>query len=104
MRTRKSNPFHARNVVDGLEQPREITRRVVGSLVVVHDLAEQLHLPPSRFGRRAHLREDLRLRPHTLLPAGIRHNAKTAVLVTPFDNRDPGSYEVAPPGDGKRKR
>jgi hypothetical protein len=49
----------ARDRVQPLQQRREVARGIVGRLVVVDDLPEQLHFP--RPGpRRAGIREDVR--------------------------------------------
>ena len=62
MRAREADALDAGNLVDRFEQRREIARRIVRRLVVIHDLAEQLDLAPAAGRRLAHVGEDLRLR------------------------------------------
>ena len=65
-------------VVHRFEQPREVAGRVVGSLVVVHDLSEELHFPEAAVGGVPHLCKDLRFRPHPLVAARVRDDAEAA--------------------------
>jgi hypothetical protein len=51
MRAREADAIDAGNLVDRFEQCREIARRIVRRLVVVDDLAEELHLPAGRSPR-----------------------------------------------------
>ena len=62
MRAREADAIDAGNFVDRFEQRREIARRIVRRLVVIHDLAEQLDFAPAAGGRLADVGEDLRLR------------------------------------------
>ena len=104
MRAREPDPLDARHVVDGLEQPRKVTAGVVGRLVVIDDLAEELHLAEPLAGRGAHLVEDLGLRTHALVAARVRHDAEAAALVAALDDRDPRPDRVVSPRQAERER
>src|SRR5829696_3478032 len=78
MRAREPNSIDARNFVDLFEQCREIARRIVRRLVVIHDLAQQLDLASAAVGRLADVGENLRLRSHALVAAGVRDDAERA--------------------------
>ena len=64
----ESNPLDARNLMDRFEQRREIARLIVGGLVVVDDLAEQLNFLVAVRGRLRRLAHDVPLRPHPFVP------------------------------------
>ena len=55
MRAGEADAVDAVDLVHRLEQRREVARRIVRRLVVVHDLAEQLHLPAAAVGERPDL-------------------------------------------------
>ena len=95
MRTGESDALDPWTVVDRFEQPGEVARRVVGGLVVIHDLPEQLHFLEAAACRVAHFREDLRFRPHPLVAARVRDHAEAAVLVAAFDDCHPGANRIA---------
>ena len=91
-------------VVHRFEQPGEVAGRIVGRLVVVHDLAEELHLPAPASAASPHLGQDLGLRPHALVAARVRHHAEAAVLVAAFDDRHPRADRIAAARQAERKR
>ena len=103
MGTRKSNPLDARHFVHLSEKLREVACRVVRSLVVIHDLAEQLDLATSVLDGVPHFRKDVRLCPHPFVSARVRNDTERAVVVAPFDDRDVRLYRVGTSGDPQRK-
>jgi hypothetical protein len=104
MRTGKADTLHARHLVHLLQQAREVAFRIVGRLVVVHDLPEELDLAMALVGRLADLGENLRRRPHPLVAPGVRHHAEGAELVAAFDDVDVGLHRVRPARDPERER
>jgi hypothetical protein len=58
----------------------------------------------SRRRRLADLGQDVGLRPHPLVPAGIGDDAKAAELVAALDNRDVRLDRIASPRHAKRPR
>ena len=70
---------------------------------MIHDLPEKLHLFEPVLCRVPHLRENLRLGPHPFMAACVRDHAEAAVLVAPFDDRDPGSDWIATAGQPEGK-
>ncbi len=104
MRARKSDALEARHVVDRFEQPRKIATRIIGRLIVIHDLTEKLHLFAARIGRFPNLCEDVGLRAHAFVAARIGHDAEAAELVAAFDDGDVRLHRVAAPGESKRER
>ena len=53
MRARKANAAHAGHVVDRLEQRGKVARGIVGRLIVIDDLPEELHFRLGRWPPRA---------------------------------------------------
>ena len=104
MRAREPDALDARRRRERLEQRREVAGRIVGRLVVVDDLPEQLHFACARRRRLADLGQDVGLRPHPLVPARVRHDAEAAELVAAFDDRDVGLDGIAAPRHAQRKR
>jgi hypothetical protein len=104
MRAREADALHAGNLVDGREKIREVARRIVGRLVVIDDLAEQLHLAPAGIGRLPYVRQDVGLCAHPFVPARVRHDAERAVVVAPFDDRDVRLDGIGAPRDPERER
>ncbi len=103
VRTRKPNALDALDVVNRLQQPREVARRIIGGEVVIHDLPEELHFAPPAVGRLADLRHNVGLGPHPFVTAGVRHDTEAAELVAPFDNRHVGLDRIAAPGHAQRE-
>ena len=85
---RKTDPLHAVNLVDRFEEAGEIAARLVGRIVVIHDLAEQLHLAMSCARRLAHFGQDVGPCPHPLVAAGVGDDAEATEFVAAFDDRD----------------
>ena len=104
MRAGEPDTLDAVDVVHRLEQAGEIAARVVRRLVVVHDLAEQLHFASAVRRGLADLRQDVGLRPHALVAARVRDDAEAAELVAAFDDRDVRLHRVVPPRHPERKR
>ena len=79
-------------------------RAIVGGLIVIHNLSEQLNLLTTAGHRIRDIRQDVALRAHPLVAARIRYDAECAVVVTALDNRDVCLDRVGAAGDAKRKR
>ena len=77
---------------------------VVGRLVVVDDLPEQLDFPGAGVHRVPRLGDDVGRRAHALVAARVRHDAERAELVAAFDDGDVGLERIAAPRDPERKR
>jgi len=103
VRTGKANPLDAGNGVHCLEQRREVALWVVGRLVVIDDLPEEVNLLPPGGHRLFHLPQDLLLRPHALVPPGIRDHAERAVVVAALEDRHVCPDGVRPPGQPQGK-
>ena len=104
MGAREADPLDAVDVVDRFEQPGEVARRLVGRLVVVHDLTEQLHFLAAGRGELAHLGQDVGPGTHPLVAARVRHHAEAAELVAPFDDRHIPLDPIVAPRDPERPR
>ena len=87
-----------------VEELREVAGGIVGRLVVIHDLPEELNLLPPRRHGVAHIGQDVGLGAHALVPARVRHHAERAVVVAAFDDGDVRLEWIAAPRDSKRKR
>jgi hypothetical protein len=96
--------LEARHGVHFGEELREVAAGIVRRLVVVDDLAEQLHFLAPRSHGLVHVGEDVGLGPHALVPAGRRHDAEGAVIVAPLDDGDVGPDRIAAArhADGER--
>ena len=83
----KPDAFEPRDVVEAFEERGEVASVIVGCLVVVDDLPEELNFQ----GALAHcllgLGNDRCRRTHPLVTARVRHDAECAELVAPFDDR-----------------
>ena len=90
--------------MQALEQAGEIAGGIVGRLVVVDDLPEQLDFLRAGGDGVACLRQDVGNRPHPLVPARIRHHAEGAELVAAFDDGDVGLDWILAPGDPQGER
>ncbi len=95
MRAREPDPPNPGHAVHRREQSGEVALRIVGRLVVVHDLAEQVNFGPTATDRLVNLGQDLRLRAHPLVPPGLRHHAERAVVVAALDDGHVGLHRVA---------
>jgi len=104
MRAREPDPVDAFDLVDGLQQAGEVAGRIVRRGVVIDDLAQQLHFPPSARRGLPHLGDDVGLGPHAFVAARIRYDAEAAEIVAPFDDRDVGLDRVVPPSHPQRER
>src|SRR5690242_20615631 len=104
MRAGESNAFDPVDVVDRFEEAWKVAVWIVRRLVVVDDLPEELDLAPAVRRRLAHLRENVRLRPHPLLPPCIWYDAETTELVAAFDDRDIRACRLVAARDSQRKR
>jgi hypothetical protein len=103
MRTRKPDAFDARNLVNGLEKRREITRRIVRRLIVIHDLAEQLDFAVPAARGLDHFVQNVALRSHALVPACVRDDAERAELVAALNDGDVSLHRIETPRDAERK-
>src|SRR5437868_92252 len=81
MRTGETNALQPRHLVDLREQLGEVARRIIGSVVVVDNLAEQLNLAPPRRDRLADVEQDVCLCPHSLVTTRRRNDAERTVIV-----------------------
>ena len=97
MRAGEPDPVDARHVVNRLQQPAEVARRIVGRRVVVHDLPEQLDLAATLVRRVPNLRQDVSLGTHPLMAAGVGYDAEAAELVAPLDDRHVGLHGIGSP-------
>ncbi len=104
MRAREPDASNARDRGHPLQQRGEITRGVVGRSIVIDDLAEQLDLPATRFGRLLNFGEDVGDRPHAFVSTRVRHDAERAELVAALDDRHPGPHRIGVPDNAKGKR
>ena len=104
VRAGEADPLQPVDVVEALEERREVARRVVRRLVVIDDLPEQLDFPRPGVRRLPRVGEDVGDRPHPLVAARVRHDAEGAELVAAFDDRDVGLQRVATARDAERKR
>ena len=104
MRAGKPDPRDALDFVDLLQQRREVTGGVVGRLIVIDDLPQELDFPQAPGGGVAHFGQDLGLRPHPLVAPRVRDHAEAAVLVAAFDDRHPRTHRVIAPRDAERER
>src|SRR6188768_4298717 len=104
MRAGKSDSIDARDLVNRFEEPGEIARTVIRSLIVIDNLPKQLHLTVPGLRRRPDLGEDLRLRSHPLLATSVRNHAEAAVLIAALNDRHPRPHWVAATRHGERKR
>src|SRR5687767_4379035 len=85
---REPDAAQAVDLVQTLEQSREIAGRIVGGLVMVHDLAEELYLPGARIRGLPCLRDNVGRLPHSFMSPGVRHDAERAELIAAFDDGD----------------
>ena len=104
VRARESNPRQAVDLLQPLQQSREIAAIVVWRLVVVDDLSEQLDFPGARVDRVARLGDDVGSRPHALVAARVRDDAEGAEFVAAFDDGDVGLDGIEASRDAKRER
>src|SRR5678815_1948273 len=104
MRTRKADTVDAVNVVDRRQQRGKVTRRIVGRLVVIDDLPQELNLLPAAGDRLADVRNDVGFSAHAFVAPRIRDDAERAVVVAAFDNGDVSLDWIAAPGDPERER
>src|SRR5919106_6507936 len=81
MRAGKPDPLHAWHFVDRFEERGEIARPIVRRLIVIDDLAEELNFAMALPCRLHHFFDDVALRPHPFVAAGVRHYAERAELV-----------------------
>ena len=105
-RVRAGKP-HALNAVHRATRAStrgKVARRIVGRLIVVDDLSEQLNLAMPLTRRLSYFVEDVALRAHPLVAARVRHHAERAELVAAFDDRDPRPHRIAMPDDAERER
>ena len=103
MGAREPDALDARDGVHRFEEPCEVARRIVGRLVVIDDLAEQLHLAMAGRRRLPDFRHDVGLRPHSLVPARVRDDAEAAELVAPLDDGHQRLDRIAASRDAERK-
>ena len=78
MRAGEADALDAVHLVNGFQQTGKIALRIVGRLVVIDDLTEQLHFLQAARGGVADLRQNLALRPHPFVAARVRHDAEAA--------------------------
>ena len=104
MRAREPDPLETLDLVDAREQLREVARRVVRGLVMVHDLSEELDFPRARRDRLPHVREDVIDWAHPLVTARVRHHAEGAEVVAALDDRDVRLQRIAAASDPQRER
>ena len=71
---------------------------------MVHDLPEELYLASAARNDVMDLGEDIRLRPHPLVAARVRHHAEAAEFVAALDDRDVRPGGIAAANDAQRKR
>ena len=88
VRTGESDPLHAGDRIHFSQQLGEVAGRVVGSRIVIDDLSQQLNLAPPRRDGLPDVGQDVRLGSHPLMTAGIGDDAKRAMIVAAFDDRD----------------
>ena len=86
------------------QQLREIAFVIVGRLVVIHDLAEELNLLRAGVDRLPGLGEDGGDRTHPLVPARVGDDAEGAELIAALDDGDVGLERVAAASDAERER
>ncbi len=104
MRARETNPRQSLNLAEPLEQCREIAAGIVGRLVVIHDLPEQLHFPGAGRHGMPRVGNDVGDRPHPFMPARVRHDAERAEFVAALDDRHVRLDRIAPARNPQRKR
>ena len=103
MRAGEANALQSVDLVESREQRREVARRVVGGLVVIDDLSEELNLDRALRDRLPGLGDNRRRRTHALVAAGIGHDAEGAELVASFDDGHVGLRRIGAPRDTQRK-
>ena len=104
MRAREADAVEPGHLVDGFEKAREVAAGIVGSLVVIDDLSQELHLAAAARHGLADLRQNVGFRAHALVPARVRHHAEAAELVAALDDGHIGLHGIAAPRDAQRKR
>ena len=77
---------------------------VVGRLIVVDDLSEELHFAGAASPRHADVRQDVGDRPHPLVPARVRDDAEGAELVAALDDGDVRLERIGAARNPQRKR
>ena len=97
MRARKPDPLDAIHLADASQQIGEIAAGDIRRLIAVDDLTEQLHLARARLRGRAHVGNDVRDRPHALVPPRVWDDAEGTELVAPFDDGDVGLERILTP-------
>ena len=102
VRAGKTDPLDAVDVVNRFEEPDEIARSVVRRLVMVDDLAEQLHFLAALRRGLAHFSHDVAPGPHALVAARVRYDAEAAELVAALDDRHVGLDRIRAPSDPQR--
>ena len=104
VRAGESDPRESVDRLQTLEQRREVAGRVVGRLIVIDDLPEQLDFARAGVDGMARLGDDVRRRPHALVTARVRHDAERAEFVAAFDDGDVGLDRIEAASDPQRKR
>ncbi len=88
MRAGKANPLDTVDSLHSLEQPGKTARRIVGRLVMVDDLSQQLDFLPACRRGVANFGHDVCLAPHAFMAARVRHHAEAAEFVAALDDGD----------------
>ena len=83
---------------------REVAGRVVGGLIVIDDLPEQLDFASAGVHGMARLGYDVRRRPHALVTARVRHDTERTEFVATFDDGDVGLHRIEAASDPQWKR
>ena len=104
MRAGEPHSPDARHRIHRREQVREVAAWVVGSLVVVDDLPEQMDFGPTALDRLLDLFQNLALRTHPLMTAGVRDDAESAVVVAALDDGHIRLHRVHPARHPQRER
>ena len=104
MRAGEPDALDPGHVVDCLEQAGKVAARIVGRVVVIHDLSEQLHFLVTMRRRLRDFGNDVGLRAHPLVAARVRHDAEAAELVAAFDDRHVRPNRIVPSHHAQRPR
>jgi hypothetical protein len=89
--------------VDRLEKTREVAIWVVGRLVVIDNLSEEVNFPPAFICGSCSVGKDLRLESHPLVAARVWYHAEGAMVVASLNDRDIGSDLVLSANRAERK-
>ncbi len=100
----EADPLQAIDGVQPVQQFREVAFAVVGRLVMIDDLAEELNLFRAGVDRLPGLGEDGGDGTHPLVPSRVGNDAEGAELVAALDDGDVGLEGVAAASDAERER